>query len=237
MVIQRESHTEFYQRWQDLARPYFAWQFSQFSSFLGKRVADLGCGLGNFTDFLIAKDYYLGIDYDKELLAVAANRFNEKKNVAFTCGDLTDSQSYQKLRAERIDTIICVNVLEHIKDDAYVLGQMIDVLPVKGTLCLLVPAMPSIFGALDAFDHHYRRYSKQGLLSLLQKYPVEINSCYYFNLIGAAGWFVKSKIMKQKTQTSDNYTLMNRLIPIMARIEKALPPPLGMSLIAIMRKK
>ncbi len=111
MITQNESHLEFYQRWQDLARPYFAWQFSQFASSLGKRVADLGCGLGNFTDFLIAKDYYIGVDFDQELLAVAMNRFAGKHNIAFTYGDLTASHFYQKLRTNNIDSILCVNVL------------------------------------------------------------------------------------------------------------------------------
>ncbi len=62
MITQNESQAEFYQRWQDLARPYFAWQFSPFASSRGNRVADLGCGLGNFTDYLKDKEYYLGVD-------------------------------------------------------------------------------------------------------------------------------------------------------------------------------
>ena len=59
---------------------------------------------------------------------------------------------------------------------------------------------------------------------------------YYFNLIGAPGWFVKGRVLKQKRHTNDNYALMNAVLPVVRPLERLVPPPFGMSVIGIFRK-
>jgi len=231
-----ESHLEFYRRWNRLARPYIEWQFDQFKPFIGRRVADLGCGLGNFTPFLLDRDLYLGIDTDEELLGELRKEHSNDSNVKTLSLDLTSPALEKELQKESIDTILCVNVIEHIEQDVLAIKNMIQSLPKDGCLCLLVPACPFLFGTLDLLDGHYRRYTRSTVQNVFANQPGYLEKLYYFNLAGVPGWWIKGRLLKQKTQTNDNYRIMNALIPIMRPVESWLHPPIGMSLIAVFRK-
>ena len=231
-----ESHLEFYRRWHRLAKPYIRWQFDQFRPYLGRRVADVGCGLGNFTELLADRDFYLGIDLDEELLCELAREHRHRSHVQTARLDITKPELEQNLAGNQVDTVLCVNVIEHVAEDAVAVRNMAAALPAGGHLCLLVPALPMLFGTLDTLDGHYRRYTKQTLGRLFERLPGRVKRLYYFNLIGAPGWFVKGRVLKQKRHTNDNYALMNALLPVVRPLERLLPPPLGMSVIGIFRK-
>lgn len=231
-----ESHLEFYRRWHLLSKPYIAWQLEQFRPYLGKRVADVGCGLGNFTESLLDRDFYLGIDLDKELLAELSNKYGGSPKVKTLALDATSPGFPETLRSHGIDTIICANVIEHIENDRKAVENMIASLPPGGHLCILVPALQFLFGTLDTLDGHFRRYTKRSLTDRFQGQPVKLVSTFYFNLLGVPGWFVKGRILKQKTHTNDNYAIMNALLPVVKPLERLIPPPLGMSVIAICKR-
>lgn len=232
-----ESHLEFYRRWHLMSKPYIAWQLDQFRPYLGTRVADVGCGLGNFTEALLDRELYLGIDLDEELLAELRNNYGSNPNVKTLALDATSPSFPETLRGHGIDTIICANVIEHIEHDNEAVANMIAALPPGGHLCILVPALPSLFGTLDSLDGHFRRYTKRTLTERFQGQPVKLLRNFYFNLLGVPGWFIKGRILKQTTHTNDNYKIMNALLPIVKPLERLLPPPLGMSVIAICKRE
>jgi SAM-dependent methyltransferase len=231
-----ESHLDFYRRWHRNTKPYIRWQLEQFEPFLGRRVADVGCGLGNFAEYLATKELYLGIDADEELLAELRKEYGHHPGVKTTNIDITSPACTEALRAERVDTIICVNVIEHIEDHARAVRNMVDALPPGGHLGLLVPALPVLMGTLDRLDGHYRRYTKPVLRGVLDGLPGDLLQLYYFNLPAVAGWFVKGRILKQERHTDDNYHIMNAILPAVRWCEKRVHPPFGMSLVAVFRK-
>ncbi|MDD5492389.1 MAG: class I SAM-dependent methyltransferase [bacterium] len=233
----KESRLDRYTRWQEQAQPYFIWQWQQFQPFLGKRVLDVGCGLGNFVGFFRGAEYYLGLDNDPIMVANLQKECREFKNIEIAVMDITDKNITEDLKQKSFDTVICVNVLEHIKDDTTAIQNMIAILPSGGRLCLLVPALPCLYGSLDALDGHFRRYTKKSLSSLTKAMPVKTEGLYYFNLIGALGWFLKSRIIREQQHSNANYSLMNLILPVAAGLERHWRPPLGMSLVAILSKK
>jgi SAM-dependent methyltransferase len=230
-----ETHLEFYRRWHRLSKPYIRWQFEQFRPYIGRRVADVGCGPGNFTKLLADRDFYLGIDLDDELLRELAN-VHSRPNIQTAKLDITKPELEQTLRANEVDTILCVNVIEHVLEDGLAVRNMVSALPNGGHLCLLAPALPFLFGSLDELDGHHRRYTKRTFGKLFDGLPGSVSRLYYFNLIGVPGWFVKGRVLKQKRHTNDNYAIMNSLLPVVRPLEKILPPPMGMSVIVIFRK-
>src|SRR5262249_37058975 len=192
-----ESRLDCYRRWHALAGPYFEWQLNQFTPYLGARIADGGGGIGNFCGYLLDRELYLGVDLAPDLTLEQRREFGLAANVEIAQGDITQESCRYLLASRRVDSILCVNVIEHIDNDVQALDNMIASLPSGGTLCLLVPAMSWLYGTLDALDGHYRRYRKQMLRERLSSFPVEIVRLYYFNLVGALGWFVKGRVLKE----------------------------------------
>lgn len=228
---------EFYRRWHRLSKPYIQWQFEQFKPYIGQRVADVGCGIGNFTSLLLEKDLYLGIDLDEELLGELSRSYGSSPTVQTSAVDATSPTIVELLRSRSIDTIICANVIEHIKDDRLAVANMINALPVGGHLCVLVPALPFLFGTLDELDGHFRRYTRRSLTERFKGLPADPIRTYYFNFIGVPGWFIKGRLLKETRQQNENYKIMNALLPIVKPLERFCPPPIGMSVIAIYRRR
>lgn len=230
------SHLQMYRRWHQLAAPYFRWQFEQFQSHIGDRVADIGCGPGNLTGFLQDRELYLGIDRDPAMLAALSDEYGSAESVTTEVVDVLDPKLTTVLRENRTDTVLCLNLLEHLDDDVGALANMVAGLPTGGTLGILVPAIPAIYGTLDALDDHVRRYRRSGLLYLLATQPLDILNLRSFNMVGAFGWWWQGKVRKMPAHADGNYTLMNRLIPLLKPMERLIPPPFGLSLIAIAKK-
>lgn len=235
-----ESRIDFYRRWGALNAPYFRWQFEQFAPYTGKRIADIGCGLGNFLPFLKKAECYLGFEPDAALRQEFQKHCNVPGIILSPCHDITDTRAAAALKTHAVDTILCINVLEHIEKDAQALNNMIEGLSPGGHLCLLVPALQALYGSLDRLDGHYRRYDRDKLLELASAAAgsrARVVKCRYMNFPGVFGWFLKSKILKETSQKDENYRLMNTILPVVAAVEKLIPPPLGMSLVLVLKKE
>lgn len=237
-----ETHSEFYERWSAQARPYFAWQFAQFAPYVGRRVVDVGCGLGSFVEHFRGRgvELYRGVENDADL----RKRFYERHrdpSVGLTAAvDATDPALAEELKRDRIDTAFSVNVLEHIERDDLALKSMIEGVAPGGHVCLLVPAHPFLYGTLDALDHHYRRYTKATLRDLVGRAGggfLEWVDLYYFNALAAFGWFLKGRVLKETKQADENYALMNAVLPFVSRAERLVRPPFGLSLVAILKRR
>jgi len=233
---EKEDRLDLYARWHDRAKLYFLWQLEQFKPYLGDSIVDIGCGLGNFTEILLDKKRYVGIDSDHEMIKEMKVQYVGNKNVEFFQVDVTSQEQMDPLKDRKPDSILCVNVLEHIQEDVVALNNMLAILPPDGHLCLLVPAFQFLYGTLDSLDDHFRRYNKRLLSDKLKDLPGRVVRQYYFNMIGSLGWFLKGKILREKTQADANYEVMNLLIPIFSKMERVFRPPFGMSLIAIIKK-
>lgn len=236
-----ESHSDFYERWSAQARPYFGWQFAQFAPYVGKRVVDVGCGLGSFVEHFRAHgvELYRGVENDADLRRRFYERHQDPRVGLTACTDATDPALAEEMKRDRVDTAFSVNVLEHIERDDLALKHMIDGVAPGGHVCLLVPAHPFLYGSLDALDHHYRRYTPSSLRALVDKAGmgrVECVDLYHFNALAAFGWFLKGRVMKETKQEDENWAVMNAVLPFVSRAEKLVRPPFGLSLVAVLRR-
>ena len=237
-----ESHSDFYERWSASARPYFAWQFAQFAPHVGRRVVDVGCGLGSFVPHFLEHgiEGYWGVEPDADLRKRFAERHRDSRARLTAATDATNPELAEEMKALDIDTCFSVNVLEHIERDDLALRHMIEGTKTGGSICLLVPAHPFLYGSLDALDHHFRRYTKTTLRDLVARAGGEAVAwvdLYHFNALAAFGWFLKGRVLKETKQADENYALMNAVLPLVSRVEKLARPPFGLSLIAILRRR
>jgi SAM-dependent methyltransferase len=237
--VSNDNDFELYVEWNRLARPYIAWQFSFFRQHLGKRVADVGAALGNFFPFMEDKELLLAIEPDERFGTWLQEHWGASRHVRVVTGaeaDVCGEACVRLLRGSNLDSVLCVNVLEHIKDDRGALRNMVDGLPTGGKLCLLVPAMPCAYGSLDEIALHHRRYSRQMLLDVVEGLPVRIVTLRYVNALGGIGWYVKSRLLRVRKYASGNFKLMNIALPFIKLAEAAIHPPFGLSLVCVLEK-
>src|SRR5829696_7155195 len=170
----------------DLAHNYNAWLLGRARAFLGPRVLDAGAGSGTFTDLLARDHEVVALEQDREFAALLRHRYQNYSNVAVVEGDATEL--YPDLAP--FDAIICFNVLEHVPDDAAMLMRLRLALNPGGSVLLLTPAHPRLYGSMDRTAGHVRRYTTLDIDSLLRNaglMPIEVQNV---NPLGAVGWFV-----------------------------------------------
>src|SRR3954454_6619982 len=96
------------------ARGLNRWILAQFRDYVGARVLEAGAGIGNFTELLLDRERLVCVDNDPLYVEMAEWRLGHLENVRTVERDLSDAAAYVELAPERIDTIVCLNVLEHI---------------------------------------------------------------------------------------------------------------------------
>jgi SAM-dependent methyltransferase len=135
---------------------------------------------------------------------------------------------------QQFDTVICLNVVEHLENDVAALRNIRESLGVNGRAVILVPQGKALYGTLDKVLGHYRRYTRGELAQVAQQAGLEIEEIFGFNRFGSPGWLLNARVLKRETFGFWQIQLLNFLVPLVRRIDRWLPfPPL--SLIAILR--
>jgi hypothetical protein len=136
-----------------------------------------------------------------------------------------------------LDTVYCVNVLEHTLDDVAAMKMFRDVITPGGHVLIYVPAVQAAYGPLDAELGHHRRYSKRTLSSAFAAAGLELTHIKYANAIGLVGWMYNSYITKTRHHSVGQVKLFERFVaPWALPLERMIPPPIGSSLAAVGRK-
>lgn len=217
------------------AERYNRWMFRQIAPHLGQRVLEIGAGIGTLTRYLVGRELVLATDLNPRYLRILANTFERHMRVQVLPLDLTDFDP-AAFAPHRLDTVVCLNVLEHVEDDRRALRRLYDLLVPQGRLVLLVPAHRRLYGAIDRAIHHYQRYERAELVERVREAGFEVEQVRFFNRLGVLGWWVNSVLLGRTRVPGLQLRLQNFLVPLL-RAESALPLPFGLSLIAIGRKR
>lgn len=209
--------------------------YQQMQPFIGKRILEVGCGIGTFTPFFPQAEYYLGIDVQEKFIDKLRETYAEFLQFEFEVADL-EKMNFTPLKSKNLDTILCINVLEHLEKDDAILEQFNQILQPDGKLILLVPAMPNLYSSLDKELGHYRRYK----LSRLKKMIINSGFCVihqqYFNTFGVLGWWLNGKLLRRRLLPNRQLNLYESLAPFFFRIERKLHLPFGLSIFFVAQK-
>jgi SAM-dependent methyltransferase len=220
-----------------LAVNYHRWTYATVRPYIGKRVLEVGGGFGSISCHLVGSQRLVIIDSDPVCARHLTSRFGGLKGVSIVEADILDPSLPGQLADERLDTIVCINVLEHIEDDFRALRQMHQALEPGGNLILLVPAHPRLYGTLDELVGHFRRYRSWELRKKIADVGFIVHHCRYFNSLGAVGRYVIGRLREQQETGVGQVRFFDRyLVPLLSRVERVIPPPFGQSLIIIGRK-
>lgn len=213
------------------ARRFNRWIYETVAPHLGNRILEVGAGFGNMTSFLAQRGLVVATDVSPAYLERLRNRFVSRPNVQVRHLDLRDVP-VEELRSLELDTVVCLNVLEHIEGDLAVLERLHGLLAAGGKLVLLVPAYPALYSSLDRELGHHRRYSRKDLQEKLAAAGFRLLALQPFNAAGFLGWWFNGRLLGRKTLPAFQVRLFNVLLPFF-RLERLLRPPFGLSLIAV----
>jgi SAM-dependent methyltransferase len=208
------------------------WMADTIRPWVGKRVLELGAGIGNMTQHLSRlRKLYVASDVDEEHLARLRVRFQNRPNFECVSCDLCDPGDFSALGGG-FDTVVCLNVLEHVRDDLEGLRNIRSALAPGGRAIVLVPQDQSIDGTLDKALGHCRRYSASELRKRMEQAGLRVERMLEFNRITRPGWYLNGRILRRTDFSAFQLRVFDLLVPLWRRIDTTLPWP-AVSLIAI----
>ena len=220
------------------AKNYHRWILEQFRPYLGKRLVEVGAGTGNFSELLATLEPDALTLVEPSMMArKLRTRFS---NPLFHKVQIFDSlfrEVSEDIRSCRPDSIIYVNVLEHIEDDRSELDAVCTTLRPGGRIFVFVPAHQWLYGEFDRSVGHYRRYKRNDLEEKCTSAGFRILHSIYFDLIGIVPWWIKFRLIKSNHLTPGSVRIYDRhFIPIIRYVETILAPPIGKNILLIAEK-
>jgi SAM-dependent methyltransferase len=219
------------------ANNYRNWMYRRVEPFIGQRILEVGAGIGNFTELLLDRELVVPTDIYPMCLTNLQQRLGDRLKVEPKLLDL-GHPSEEAWDSYRFDTVICMNVLEHVADDLRALSFMRSALVPGGRAIILVPAFQFLYGSVDRAIEHHRRYTRALLLARMREAGFKIDSAFYMNVIGMAGWFWNNRVRRITEENPTQIVFFDRYIaPWAERLERLVPPPFGLSVIGVGRKE
>lgn len=209
------------------APDYYRWLCSRVQPYIRGKTLELGAGIGNFGVWAreLASEYH-ATDVDPILV----ERLKQNFLKAFRW-DLFEPFPGDDL----YDTVIILNVIEHLQDDTRAMEVLFNRLQPGGHLIVMVPAMHVLYGSLDRSFGHYRRYHKYEMLRLMEHVNLHVVRNMYLNVAGMLGWFIYGRILKNQKLPQQLCSRFNLVLPLL-KIERPLAHFAGLSLITVGRK-
>lgn len=220
------------------ANNYNDWTYSLFAPLVRGRVLEVGCGVGTFTQRL-AKPSVI-----KSLLSIDISEQAVARCQAVVRSPIVEVRQADVREIEgEFDLVLCMNVLEHIEDDAAAFRHMLGLVRPGGSLFLLVPAHEWLFTSFDAESGHHRRYNKRLVRQLLDEatggrtHLLELRQ-FYFNSVGALGYWAVYKLLGKPPRAGAGAEIGwfdRSIVPLQRRLEGT-AMPFGISLVTMVTK-
>jgi SAM-dependent methyltransferase len=211
------------------------YMYQTFKPYLGEKTLETGAGTGNITKYLTEATEVTATDVDKNALKHLQNAFGDIYGFSTEYFDL-GGEIPSALQGKEFDSVVCLNVLEHVEDDVRALRNMKTLLK-KGTgrLILLVPAHQALYSDLDRRLGHYRRYERGQLEQMVRDAGFEIEMFRPFNFMGLFGWFLNGKVLKRASLPSGQLRLYQAMAAVIMNVEKVFGRTIGLSHMVIAR--
>lgn len=217
------------------ARQFNRWMVRVIEPYLGNRILEVGAGIGNVSRQLPKREKLILTDIDARYLELLHEAFDGNDLVRIAKLNLNEPCDFEQLGEGICDTIVCLNVLEHIDDHLGALRRILRLLTPGGRVVLLVPQYPWLYGSYDEHVEHYRRYTRRSLADVLAQAGFERPRFKNFNCLSIPGWWLNSCVLRRKEMDRWQLKLYDMTVPVMRIVERVLPLP-GLSLIAVAQR-
>lgn len=216
------------------------WMYKEILPSLRGDILEIGSGIGTFSEKLI-KDFphsnLTFTDISSMYIELLKKKFSYNKNISIYRLDLNESIDYERIGYKKFDSILAVNVLEHVENDEFAFAQLYNMLKEKGTLVVLVPGYKFLYNVIDKSIGHYRRYTKKELESKVRKSGFIIDKTFYFNSVGLIGWYLNGNLIKNPKVSVTGIKVLDTVVPMLKYTERIFGKRIGLSIICYAKKK
>lgn len=216
------------------AQRFNRWMAESIAPHVGARVLEIGAGIGNITTWLLPRDLYLASDINPHYLHYLRNFAAGKPYLQVDRIDLEDAACFAPWQG-KFDTVVCLNVLEHVRDPLLSLRNMASALEPGGRLVLYVPQGQHLYSSLDEVLGHRCRYDREMLAEELRSTGFEIEVFRDFNHFAIPGWWLNGKVLERRNFSRSQLKVFNMLVPVIRRLDP-LVPGRGLGIIAVARR-
>jgi len=210
------------------------WLASCLRPYLGNNVLEVGAGIGTMTLEFLPTEHYTCSDNDPFNIMTLKNMFMNRPNVDVLQLDIENKKEILKL-SMHYDSVLCLNVLEHLQNDSGALKNMNELLVEGGRLLLVVPNSPYFYNSLDKTLGHVKRYKVQDIKNLLGISGFKIKHLKTLNKIGMLGWFINGGLLKRTRFSKIELKIYDCFVWFWKLVDPVLPWP-GQSIIAVGEK-
>jgi SAM-dependent methyltransferase len=212
-----------------------AWLFSKLAPHVHGDVLEIGSGIGNLSGLIVDQATTVVLsDMEAHYLDALATAFADDPRVTVAPYDL-DGEPSVTIASRRFDTIVAVNVVEHIRDDHALVRRLTALLKPGGKLVVYVPACPFAYGSLDRALGHYRRYTPQSLTALLESSGLKTPRPAYMNLFGLFGWAINGRLLRRERLSPRQLAVFERFMSLF-RLEDRVHLPIGLGIYVAAQK-
>jgi 2-polyprenyl-3-methyl-5-hydroxy-6-metoxy-1,4-benzoquinol methylase len=198
----------------------------------GRSVLEVGAGLGEFAEQLSGLDRLIVTDVDPEAVAVMRRRFAGRPEVQVRQLDVEVGLELDK----PVDTVITINTLEHIEDDAEALRSLAQLVVPGGTIVVWVPGYQQLYGDFDRKVGHVRRYTPATLTASFDAAGLAPAVVKPVNLLGGIAWWAAVRRGGSPSPNSRLVAVYDRvLIPATQALERVVRVPFGQSILGVAR--
>ena len=212
---------------------YLSWVAELCSDRLGHRVLEVGAGLGAITGRYEQGREVVANDVSASCVESLRERFAGHPNVRVEDRDLRTLEL-----DERFDSVLMVNVLEHIADDVEALRGLSQLLVPGGNIVVYVPALNGLYGALDHKIGHYRRYSVWRLREVFREAGLDPAELRWVNFVAIPAWAAFGRgDVNDPNRSSKLLSLWDRTaVPASRFMEAHVRTPIGLNVLGVGRR-
>ncbi|MFG1624229.1 class I SAM-dependent methyltransferase [Kribbella sp. NPDC049227] len=211
---------------------YRRYQYDLIAPHCGRSVLEVGAGLGEFATQFTGLDRLVLTDADPDAVELLSERFADRPEVEARQLALGSELSLGK----PVDSIVAINVLEHIEDDAAALKSLAGLVIPGGTIVLWVPGYQQLYGEFDRRVGHFRRYTPATLRDAFERAGLRVELAKPVNLLGGIAWWAA---VRRGGSTKPNPRLVSIydrfVVPVTRAVESVVPAPFGQTVLGVAR--
>jgi phospholipid N-methyltransferase len=223
-----------------VAANYRRWILGKLAPFLGQRIVEVGAGTGSFSELLLERkpQSLVALEPSSNLYPLLAEKISRMDfPILIQAMQCTLSHAATQLTGTEPDSILYINVLEHVEDDVEELRVAHSTLASGGRVLVFAPAHQWLMGRFDHKVGHFRRYTRSSLISTVEGAGFTIRFSAYFDLLGVVTWWLKYRVFKSHQMEAGLVSLYDRWgVPLSRILDSITNGQMGKNVIVIGEK-